>query len=180
MEIEVFIPDVIQSVVSAMRVPVYPATNPVTYYTINYQPGRHIQIIDALKSLSGGSLDSLKYPLIAVVMPIPEDSGSGFLEVTFREIVIAYLTKTGTNSEKVMDKYSSDGVFKNILKPCLREFIKNLAFSTFTNMGDPDAYEFTFEENPSQQPIGQGMTDYVDIIKILNLKATIFSKIITC
>lgn len=177
---EVYVVDVLAGVTSAMRVPVYPATLPVTYYTVNYNPGSDIQIIDALKSSDGTTLDGLKYPLIAVVMPISEKSGSGFLEVTFPRIVIAYLTKTSTNSEYVKDKYSSDGVYKNILRPCEREFIEKLAWSTYTNQGDPDAYEYTRRETPCQQPIGKGSNDFVDIVEILNLKAIIFSQIKTC
>lgn len=175
---EVFIPKVLESVIGAMTVPI-PST-PSMNFTINYEPGRHTQIIDSLKRMDGSDLDALKYPLIAVVMPISERNGLGFLEVTFPRILIAYLTKTNTNSEIVISKYDSSGVFKTILRPCLREFINRLAWSTYTNMGDPDMYEFTAQESPCQQPIGAGLTDFVDIIEILNLKATIFSQIKTC
>ena len=163
----------------AMKV-VIPDSDPVSYFDIHYEPGRSQQIIDSLKNMDGTSLDILKYPLIAVLMPISEKNSSSYPEVLFDRIVIAYLTKTSTNSEPVMTKYSSDGVFKTILRPCLREFIKNLAFSVYTNSGDPDSYEYTAREMPSQQPIGQGLSDYVDIIEILKLKATIFSQIKTC
>lgn len=176
---EVFIVDVISSVVSAMQVAV-PGSSPVSYFSINFSPGMNTQILDSLKNMDGSSLGNLKYPLVGVVMPIPEKSGSGFQEVTFSRIVIAYLTKTGTNSEYVKDKYSSDGVFKTILRPCLREFITKLAWSKYTSMGDPGAYEYTSREFPCQQPIGSGLEDFVDTIEILNLKATIFSQIKTC
>lgn len=175
----VVVVDVIKSVTDAMQVAI-PDTDPVEYFIINYEPGRHSQIIDALKNKDGTSLDQLKYPLIAVVMPIPEKNGSGFLEVTFPRTVIAYLTKTNTNTELVLKKYESSGVFKTILIPCLNEFIRRLAWSTFTNMGDPGAYEYTVRHSPSQQPIGEGLSDFVDIIEILNLKATIFPKLLTC
>jgi hypothetical protein len=176
---EVFIVDVLKDVVAAMQVPV-PASAPVSYFTVNYNPGRDYQIMEALKQMDGTTLGGLKYPLVAVVMPIPENYGSGYLEVTFPRVVIAYLTKTGTRTEPVLDKYNSTGVFKTILRPCLREFITKLAWSTFTNMGDPDAYEYTSKEQPCQQPIGEGLTDYVDIIEILNLKAIIFPQIKSC
>ncbi len=176
---EVFIPEVLKSVASAMEV-IKVGSDPEVNWTINFDAGRNIQILHALAMKDGTSLGNLKYPLIAAVMPIPEKNGSGFLEVTFPRIVIAHLTKTGTNTEYVMDKYSSDGVIKNILRPCYREFMNRLAWSIYTNMGDPKAYEHTYFENPSQQPIGEGLTDFVDIVEILNLKATIFSQIITC
>lgn len=176
---EVFIPEVIQSVVDAMKVAIYNSSEK-QFLSINYEPGRNQQIIDSLNNKNGTQLDALKYPLIAMVMPIPERLGSGFLEVTFPRIVIAHLTKTGTNSENVLSKYDSQGVLKTILRPCLREFLNQLAWSKYTNMGDPDAYEGTVRENLSQQPIGEGLSDYVDIIEILNLKAIIFPQIKTC
>jgi len=83
---EVFVVDVLSEVTSAMQVPVVPATNPVTYLTINYEPGRNGDIVEALARLDFASLGSLKYPLIAVVMPIPERNSLGFLEVTFPRI----------------------------------------------------------------------------------------------
>lgn len=176
---EVFIPEVIQSVVSAMKVQ-KPGAATGTWLHINYEPGRDIQILDSLANKNGTSYDSLKYPLIAVVMPLSEKNGSSFLEVTFPRIVIAHLTKTGTNTETVIEKYNSQGVLKNYLRPCLREFIRRLAWSTYTNLGDPDAYEYETLEQLSQQPIGKGLNDFVDIIEILNLKATIFPYIKTC
>lgn len=176
---EVFIVDVLKSVTGAMKVAV-PGSAPVTYFVINFEPGFNTQIINSLRNMDTNSLGNLKYPLLAAVMPIPERNGSGFLEVTFPRIVIAYLTKTSTNSEPVLDKYDSDGVFKKILQPCLREFITRLALSTYTNIGDPGAYEYTSRHLPSQQPLGEGLTDFVDIIEILNLKATIFPQLLTC
>lgn len=176
---EVFIPDIIQSVVGAMQVPVV-GEDPIVYHTVRYEPGRDKQILEALGNLDSASLSNLKYPLIAVLMPISESVGSGFSEVNFPRIVIAHLTKSGDGNERVMDKYDSQGIFKTILRPCLREFFKRLAWSVYTNMGDPDAYECTIREQPSEQPIGEGLLDYVDIIEILNLKSTIFSQIKTC
>lgn len=177
---EVFIVDVLQSVIAAMQVPIYPVTIPETYFTLNYEPGRSQQIIDSLRTMDKNSVGNLKYPLIAVLMPISERIGSGYPEVTFPRIMFAYLTKTNTGNEYVIDKYSSSGVFKTILRPCLREFMNRLAWSTYTNMGDPDAYEYTVRELPCKQPIGEGLTDFVDILEITNLKATIFSQIKTC
>jgi hypothetical protein len=176
---EVFVVDVLSSVVDAMIVPkvgVIPAAN----WAVQYEPGQSVQIIDALKNKDGTTLGGLKYPLIAAVMPIPEKGGSGFLEVIFPRIVIAHYTKDGTNTEPVKNKYESSGVLKTILRPCFREFMNRLAWSNYTNMGDPDAYEYIYREYPAQQKIGDGLSDFVDIIEILDLKATIFPYIKTC
>ncbi len=176
---EVFIPEVLKAVVAAMEVPKI-GSDPAVDWEIQYDAGRSIQIINALRAKDGSSLSDLKYPLIAAVMPIPEKNGSGFTEVIFPRIVIAYLTKTGTNSEYVMDKYNSGSVLKDILNPCYREFMNQLAWSKYTGMGDPEMFEHTYQENLSQQPLGEGLTDFVDIIEILNLKAIIFTQIKTC
>jgi len=59
--------------------------------------------------------------------------------------------------------------------------MKRLAFSVHTGMGDPDMYEYTYKELPSQQTLAEQLpNDYVDIIEILDLKATIFSQIKSC
>lgn len=174
---EVFIVDVIKYAVGDMEVKI-PGLD--TIFTINYEPGRNDQILAHLKSLDKASLSQLKYPLIAAVMPISEDHGSGWTQVTIPRIVIAYLTNTGKSTEYVIDKYSSDGVFKTILRPCKNEFITRLAWSTYTNMGDPDMYEYTYRELPCQQTIGEGLNDFVDIIEILNLKIQIYTQIKTC
>ncbi len=176
---EVFIPEVLKAIVTAMVVPVV-GSAPAANWTVQFDAGRNKQILHALAMKDGTSLGELKYPLVAAVMPIPQKMGSGFAEVTFPRIVIAHLTKTGTNLEYVMDKYNSGSVIKDILRPCYIEFMNRLAWSTYTNMGDPAAYEHTYFENPSQQPIGEGLTDFVDIVEILNLKAIIFPQIKTC
>lgn len=180
METEVYVIDVLQSVISAMQV-ADPA-NIGQFLSINFQPGRNTQILDSLRRMDLDSLGGEKYPLIAVQMPISEStiSPTNNVEITFPRIVIAYLTKTSTGSEYVIERYDSDGVFKTILRPCLREFIIRLAQSLFTNMGDPDMYDFVSRDSPSQQPIGEGLNDFVDTIEILNLKVTIFSTIKTC
>lgn len=176
---EVYIADIIQSVCQNMQVQV-PNQSVGTYFTINFLLGSEQKILDALNNMNGTSEDSLKYPLVAVVQPIPENNGSGFLEVTFPRIILAYLTQTSTKTEPVLDKYSVSGVYKTILRPMQREFIKNLAFSVYTSYGDPMAYEYTSRDIPCQQPIGSTLQDFVDIIEILNLKATIFPQIKTC
>lgn len=178
MDEEVFILDVLGEAVSKMVVQDH--TDISKTLKINYSPGSNSKIIESLRVMDGTSLSGFKYPLIAAVMPISEKMGSGYIDVTFPKIVIAHITKTNTLSEPVLDKYTSNGVFKTILRPCKNELIKQIAWSTFTNTGDPDAYEYTSRDLPCQQPIGDGLTDFVDIIEILNLKAIIFPQIKTC
>lgn len=176
---EVFVIDVIQSVVDSMRVQIYGKPVP-TFHKINFNPGRSEQIIKALENMDGTVLQGEKYPLVAVEMPFDQDYGSGFDQVTFKRIVIADITKTGEREEPVIQKYELGGKFKTVLMPCVREFIKRLAWSTSTGMGDPDAYLFTLRELPGQVLTGKGTNDFVDIIEIINLNAIIFSQIKTC
>ena len=165
-----YLVDIVADVVSAMKVQ-NPLLSLGTFLPINFEPGRSIQILQALAEKdSSTTLKDLKYPLVAMVMPVPETLGSGFIKVKIPRIVFAYLTKTGTDSENVLDKYDSDGVFKKYLYPCYYEFLRRLAWSIHTNMGDPEAYVHTKIDNPSQQPIGEGLNDYVDILEIQNLE----------
>lgn len=181
MEEDVIIFEVLQTdVVDKMQVPVYPANDPITYFAINFQTGLQSQILESLISLEDSTYEKFKYPLIAALMPISEVMGSGFLEVTFPRIVIAFLTKTGDDAELVKDKYNAQSVYKNILRPILKEFIKRLAWSTFTSMGDPDAYEYSASFLPCKQPIGKGLNDFVEVIEVTNLKAIFFPTIKSC
>lgn len=179
MDTPVVIIDVLKDAIAAMQV-AKPEITPVVYFTINFEPGLSVQILDSLKDKDGTSYSSLKYPLIAVLMPFSEKNNSGFLDVTFPRIIIANLTKTQTRTEKVIDKYSSDGVFKTILIPCLTEFKKRLAWSTSVNLGDPDMIDCTVRHYPAVQKIGDGLTDFVDMIEILNLNLQFYSSIKTC
>lgn len=179
MNTEVYVMDVLSSVFAAMQVQIY--GKPVgTFYKINFNPGRSDQIIASLLSYDGTSLGGEKYPLAAVAMPYNEDHGNGFLELTFPKIVFATLVQTGTVDEPVFDKYGLTGNFPTVLRPCVTEFIKRLAWSTFTNMGDPDMYPFTLREVPGQPIKKDNAIDIVDYLEVLNLKATIFPQIKTC
>jgi hypothetical protein len=180
-----YVVDILRDACSLMEVPIPPSIFPHRpgIFTINFQPGFNTQIIDSLRNLDSASLSDLKYPLIAAVMPIVEKNISMFTgaDATFPRIVIAFMTKTSTRSEPVLGKYDPEGVLKTILMPCLREFIKQIAFSTFTIMGDPDMYEYDYSFIPSQQPVGKDLpNDFVDIIEITNLKIPFYSQIKFC
>jgi len=176
---EVFIIDVLKSVCENIVLKKIGIT-PDEFYEINYEPGTATQIIDSLITDGNNNLSEKKYPLIASVMPITERNSLGQLEVTIPRIIIAYYTKTNTNTELVLEKYNSDGILKTILRPLLREFLKNLAFSTYTLYGDPDMYDYEYKELLSQQIQKEGLNDFVDIIEINNLKIIIFSQIKSC
>lgn len=179
MNTDIYAIDVLQSVFSAMKVQIY-GKAVGQFHFINFNPGRSDQIIKALLDKDGTTLAGEKYPLAAVVMPFDEVNGDGFSEVTFPKIVFAYLTENGGVDEPVLDKYSLTGTFKTVLLPCVTEFIKRLAWSTFTNMGDPSMYPFTLREVPGQPVRKENMAEVVDVVEVLNLKATIFSQIKTC
>lgn len=169
--------DIIKDVVSSMKVPVF-GSSPVVYHSINFEPGNAEQILSSLRRKDGTTYSSFKYPLIATVMPISERNDGGLYDVTFQRIIFAYYTKN-SNDDSVIKKYDSDNIYKTILYPMFYEFIKRLANSTRTLIGDPDMYEYIKRDIPSQQ-ISDIVTDFVDIIEVQNLKAKIFSKIKTC
>jgi hypothetical protein len=169
---DIVIVKMFESVINSMEVP---------NITINYQPGRSLQILKSINDLDNStSLKDLKYPLIAILLPIREQRGSsGYVKCIVPRIVIATLTKSGTGSENVLPRYDEDGNFKSILYPCYNEFMNQLAQSQYTIFSDPDRFVHIKMDNPGQQPIGEGSSDYIDSVEILNLEI-ILNQIKTC
>lgn len=167
-----YLVDVMIAVVDAMRVEILPATVPKTYMTVHYEPGKSNQIIQSLSTLDNTTtLKGTKYPLLAMLMPVPEKRGGEFYsEVIIDKIVIAHLTKTGEGSEPVKDKYASDGVFKRVLHPAEEQFLIQLAKHPNVNMGDFNAFEYTRMDIPGDVPLTENTNDFVDSIEIRNLK----------
>lgn len=160
--------------VSKVMVP--PGFNP-----INYEAGRSIQILDNLqKSDNSISYKSFKYPLLAVLMPIKERRDLGYYaKVTIPRIVLATHVESFDGVEMVMDKYGDTGTFTTILYPMYYEFFRCLARHPEIVGMDADAFPHTKMDNPCQQPIGEGLSDYVDTLEILNLEL-IINQIKTC
>ena len=167
MKENVILVDIMTEVIQSMSVP--------NVAPVNYVPGRNAQILKALQQLDNSiTLKGLKYPLIAMLMPVREKRGVEFYaSVRIPRIVIAHLTKSGDGNESVLEKYNSDGVFKTILYPCYYEFLKRLAFHRLTNCQDPDSIIHEKMDNPGQQPVGENSNDYIDSIEILNLEITL-------
>lgn len=179
METKNYIIDILGDIISKIKV-TKPLISPVEYFSINFQPGNSSQIINSLMQLDGTSLNGLKYPLIALKMPFSVSKNFNIQEVTFSKIIIANITKTGTNNENVLDKYSSDSVFKNIIHHIKDELIVQIAQSKYTAIGDPDMYDFTWKEFPFSGEIAEGVSDYVDFIEISNLKVQFYSSLKQC
>ncbi len=163
-----------KDVVASMQV-VNPVADPSANFVINYEPGRSIQILRSINELDNSiTLKGLVYPLFAMLMPIRERRGSGFYaEVTIPRIVIATLTQTGMGTEAVLNKYESSGTFKTVLYPLYYEFLKQLGRCKNILGSDPNYFEHTKMDNPGQQPVGEGSSDYIDSIEILDLKLTL-------
>lgn len=169
---DVILVDVMQSIIDAMQVP--DVLNPGQFLHMNYEPGRSIQILDSVSALDNSTtLKGLKFPLIAMLMPIREKWGSGLITVTIPRIVIATLSKSVDGTDTVLQKYKSDGNFKTVLYPCYNEFRNRVAWSTDINESDPDALVHQKMDNPGQQQLGQGLSDFIDSIEILDLEITL-------
>ena len=163
--------NILQDCVGAIQVP--DPNNPSSNLVINYQAGRSIQIItDLISKDNAPSQKGLKYPLFALIVPVKEKrGGDGFYsDVKISRIVIMYSTKTDTGTETVLSKYSSDGVFATVLRPIYVQFLQQLAINPFVNIQDADLIVHTYMENPCQQPVGEGITDYVDSIELFGLE----------
>lgn len=167
--------DVINAVVSSMTVA------GVSY--INFEPGRSIQIMKSLDDANNSiTYKGTKYPLIAMLLPSPTRRGKsilGYGMVTIPRIVIATLVKDPDGMQSVLKRFEVGGTFKDILYPCYYEFLIRTAQSPNVIGGDPESFEHTFLDNPGQQPIGEGLTDYVDSVEILNLQLNL-SQLKTC
>lgn len=172
MNFDVVLIDIIGDVVNAMSVP------GVSF--INYEPGRNIQILKSLNDNDESTTyKDKKYPLIAMVLPIREHRGISvgyFATVRIPRIVIATLTNS---TDDVLTRYQSGGTFKQILYPCYNEFLNQLSKSKDIIGNDPAWFEHDKMDNPGTMPIGQGTSDYVDTIEILNLELTL-NQIKTC
>lgn len=174
MNYDVILVDIMQDIVSK--------TGTVLGMEINYEPGRSIQILNSLNELDNSTtMKGLKYPLFAMLLPIKEKRGTGpgYASVTIPRIIFATITKSGEGTERVLDKYASDGTFKTILYPLYKEFLNQCGKSGNLIGPDPDAIVHTKMDNPGQQPIGQGSTDYIDSIEILDLELYL-NQIKTC
>lgn len=171
---DVVLVKIIQAVVNSM---VSPVSNP-----IHYEPGRSIQILDSLQT-NDNSIDykGLKYPLIAMVLPVKENRSLAgyYATVSIDRIVLATHAESFDGVEFVLDKYGVNGTFTKILYPMYNEFLRCLALSPSIIGFDPNSFPHTKMDNPCQQPIGQGLSDYVDTMEILGLELTL-TQIKTC
>ena len=159
--------DVFSDIVSAMMV-LKPDSS--GYWEIQFNCGRYNQIIKPLIDKDNSiTLKDKKYPLVALQMPFTEDRSSTSFDSILRvpRIVLATISNL---TDDVFKRYETDGTFKSILIPMYEEFLKQIAISKWTNISDPDAIKHRKRDSPGVQPIGEGLSDYVDIIEILNLE----------
>lgn len=171
---DVVLVKIIQGVIGFMTSPV---VNP-----IHYEPGRSIQILNSLQDNDNSiSYKGFKYPLIAMVLPITEVRALAGYYATARieRIVFATHVDSFDGVEYVLDKYGVNGTFTKILYPLYYEFLRCLAKHPGIIGMDPDSFPHTKMDNPCQQPIGEGLSDYVDTLEILGLEL-ILNQIKTC
>lgn len=155
----VIVVDVIHEAVSKMIVSSIPH--------INFDAGLNIQIVQGLVQLDNTrTLRDKKYPLIALNMPISQEVGSGIIHARIKRILFATLTSP---TDGVLKRYEASGTFKTVLYPMVLEFFKQLAIHQNTTQGDPQSFKYTQVDRPAIQPVGEGLSDFVDAIEILNL-----------
>lgn len=170
---DVIIVNIIGDVISSMSV------TGVT--SINYQPGRIINVVESLVVMDNSIGDKgKKYPLFAMLLPIYERRGSSigyYARVKIPRIVIAVMSVNPNDT--VISRYSNTGVYTNILYPCYYEFLNKLTQSKWIINKDPESFEHTKFDNPGKQPISKGSNDFVDTIEIQNLEI-IINQLKTC
>lgn len=163
-----------QQIVASMVVPGIPP--------INFQPGRSVQILKSLTDIDNSiNYKGDKYPLIAMILPVPEKRGISavyYAKVVIPRIVFAQIV-SWDGTEPILDRYLPTAPLKTVLYPMYYEFLKRVAWHYNIVGGDPNMFEHTKLDNPGTQPVGQGTNDYIDSIEILNLELTL-SQFKTC
>lgn len=160
--------DILQSVVSSMVVP--------GVDSIYFQAGRRIQILQSLQEADNSvNYKSIKYPLIAVVLPVPEKRGTSvayYAKLTIPRIVLAQIV-SWDGTAPIVERYAADGALKTILYPMYYEFLNRLSQSFNVISGGSDSFEHIKVDNPGTQPVGEGLNDFIDSIEIQNLQLTL-------
>ena len=168
-----YIVDIIGQVVAATDAVLFPTLNK----HIDYLYGRPTQILTQLQKMNGGTTTKdLKYPLIALFMDFPEQSGGSayYAEVKFPKISIATLT---TSTDTPAQRYPK--TFKTTLYPILQEFLRQLALHPNIVGNDPNAFPKLKWDRPGTQPEGSNLNDYLDAIELNNLQLT-FKQVNIC
>lgn len=173
---EITIVDAMQEIVLAMQVK--DPANPDEFLPINYQPGRSAQILQMISTQSlSADYKNLRYPLVAMLMPVRETKGEGATSVArIDRIVIACLTDS---NKSVLERYAVDETFKTILYPCYNELLNQIALSTRVNGQDPGMFTHVKMDVPGNKPINAETNDIIDCIEILNLEIPLL-QIKTC
>jgi len=166
----VILVDIIKEVVSSM----FNGTK-----NVHFEPGRSAHIMKELNYLDNSiTYKNKKYPLIAMVMPAKEviSENGYYSRVTIERIFIATIT---TPTDSVLKRYEDGGTFKSVLYPCYYEFLNRLVQHKNVVWSDPTSIPHTKMDVPGVHPIGQGTTDFIDSIDIVNLEITL-SQIKNC
>jgi hypothetical protein len=142
---------------------------------VHFDAGRQGQILERLSELDNSpNYKGFKYPLIAAVLPVRERRGLPYYATAVIDrIVIATHSKGFDGSERVMSRYQESGTYLNILYPVYYAFLRSLAMNPNIIGMEPNSFIHTKMDNPGHQPIGQGLSDFVDTIEILNLELTL-------
>lgn len=167
-KLPVIVVDILQEVFQSISVP--------NVDPINYQPGRSFQILKSLQENDNSvNFKSLKYPLGAVLLPIPEKRGTSvayYAKVVIPRIVFAQIISDDGN-DYIFDIYEPNGVLKTILYPIYYQFLQKLSEHKLVISGGPDSFEHFKQDNPGVQPVGSGTNDFVVSIQIDNLELTL-------
>ena len=150
--------------------------------SVNYQPGSTEQIVKSLTDLDNSiTSKGLKYPLIAMVMPVIERRGRSvgfYAKVTIPKIIIA--TISNYPNDDVLLRYDlKTGVFPTILYPIYYDFLYQLGASPRIEGQDPNSFEHTKMDFPNIRRLASGTNDWVDYMQITNLEI-IINQLKTC
>lgn len=161
-----YIVDIIGEVVAATDAALFSTLNK----HIDYLYGRPTQILTELQKMgNAASTKGLRYPLIALFMDFPEQSGGSayYADVKFPRIAIATLT---TFTDSPAKRYPK--TFKTTLYPIYMEFMRQLTLHPNVVGNDPDMFPKYKWDRLGSQPEGNNPDDYLDAIELQNLQVT--------
>lgn len=146
--------------------------------TVTYMHGPVEEIEANLVEIAGaqglpGYTGPKKYPLIAVFQDFPEvhnPAGGYYADVNLPIVIIGNLT---SNTYKADKRYTEN--FKPILYPLYELFLQEMAKQPSIVGKDPDLFGHTKYDRLyyGKRKLGTGVSDYLDVIEIQNLKFTV-------
>lgn len=159
-----YVVDIMGDIVSAVDAVLFPTLAKHIFYYY----GTDTQITAKVQKLAqSNTLKDSWYPIVALVMPFPEQTGTGYTAVVkFPKISISTLSNL---TDDPMVRYEKN--FKPTLYKIYGEFLNQVARNPFIISNDPGALQLIKSDIPYDKPM-RALNYYMDSIEIAGLQLT--------